>query len=261
MITGMSVAMLPRAARRIAQNLVIAVAIAASLVPPAAARVATSESRLIIIPPAKLPPLPAPDATTSDTATPAAAPQELLPTELETLHDVQGAGLAMYGTLTAKTDSASATLLAVFAHSPAFDPVPVSQLLLADEGDRRAQALFTAMAHGAPVIGVAVATLSEPGGDIAVFYDDADAFPASFPRLQQALAPSGAVEIGISDNSVYEEDAARDNNADANWDAAIAALLKGGETPIDGELARALTARLTSDTGEAWRVVSPTALR
>lgn len=252
MVSDRSVPTLARAAGQMAKMLGVAIAIGASLALPADARVVTGAARLIVIPPAKLPPVAAPDAT---------APIALLPTELQTLHDAQGAGLAMYGALTAKTESASAALLAVFAHSADFDPAPVSQLLLADQDDRRAQALFTAMAHGAPVIGIATATLGDPGGDIALFYDDADAFAASFPRLQQALAPSATVEIGISDNSVYEADAASGNNADANWDEAIAALLKGGDTPIDTELARALTARLTSDTGETWRVVSPVALR
>lgn len=102
----------------------------------------------------------------------------------------------MYGTLPGKADSASATLLGVFAHSPTFDPAAVAQLLT-DQDDRRAEALFTAMLRGALVISIAVAALGGPGDDVAIFYDNADAFPASFARRQQAFAPSATVEIGL----------------------------------------------------------------
>jgi hypothetical protein len=256
MIMGGSAAMPLRAVRRIVKNLGPAAALVVSLVSPAGARVATTISTLITIPPAKLPPLPPP-------AAPASAPVsgELSPIQLQILRDSQGTGLAVYGALTGKIDSAAAALLAVFAHSPIFDPAAVAQLLLADEDDRRAQALFTAMVGGAPVIGVAVAALGDPGGDVAIFYDDADTFPTSFVRLRQAFAPSAAVEIGVSDNSVYEADAAAENNADANWDEAIAAVAKGGEAPIDRQRAHAMADKLASDTGQRWRIVLPAALR
>ena len=252
MITGRFAATQPPTVLRVARTLGLAAALVVSHVPLADARIATTASTPITIPPAKLPPLPAADATAAAQA--AGEPQLA---ELQILHDPQGAGLAMYGVLTGKIDSASGALLAVFAHSPTFAPVADARLVLADEDDRRAQALFTAMVSGTPVIGVAVAALGGPGGDVAVFYDDADAFPASFARLQQALAPSAVVEIGISDNSVYEADAAAENNADANWDDAITAVAKNGEARIDPALARVMADRLASDTGQRWRIVSP----
>lgn len=256
MIMGVSAALPLRAVRRIAKTFGPAAALVVSFVSPVDARVAATVSTLITIPPAKLPP---PSA-----AAPAASAQaasELSPSELQVLRDPQGTGLAMYGTLTGKIDSAVGALLAVLAHSPPFDPAAVAQLLLADEDDRRAQALFTAMAGGAPVIGVAVAALGDPGGDVAIFYDAADTFPASFVRLQQALAPSDTVEIGVSDNSVYEADTAAENNADANWEEAITVVARSGEAPIDRELAHRMADRLASDTGQRWRVISPATLR
>jgi hypothetical protein len=51
--------------------------------------------------------------------------------------------------------------------------------------------------RGAPVIGVVVTGLSDSGGDITVFYDAADAFPASFPRLREALAVSNGVGLVV----------------------------------------------------------------
>lgn len=239
---------------RVVRTFGLAAAFAVSLVSSADARVATAISTLITIPPAKLPPLPADDAAA------AARESRELTAALQILHDPQGTGLAMYGTLTGRVDSASGALLAVFAQSPAFDPAADARLLLADEDDRRAQALFTATVRGAPVIGVAVAALGEPGGDVAVFYDDADAFAASFARLRRALAPGAAVEIGISDNSVYQADAAAENNAGADWDEAITAVAKG-EARIDPALARVMADKLASDTGQRWRIVSPATLR
>ncbi len=261
MIIGLPAARLLPALWRMVTSLGPAAAVVAILVSPAAAHVATTVSPLITIPPAKLPPLPTADATASAVATPTPAPRELLPTELQILRDPQGTGLAMYGALTGKTDSAAGALLAVLTRSPPFQPAAASQLMLTDQSDRRAQALFTATVRGAPVIGIAVAALDGPGGDIAVFYDDAGAFPASFLRLRRALAPSGMIEIGVSDNSVYEADSAAKNNADANWDQAIAAVAKDGEAPIDPELARTIADRLASDTGRRWRIVSPAAPR
>ncbi|HXC27126.1 MAG TPA: hypothetical protein VNV38_04155 [Stellaceae bacterium] len=224
----------------------VATAVVAGVALPTFARVVTSYAAVITIPPATLP-LPAPHA--------------LMPTDLRILHDPQGTGLALYGALTDKIDSASSAVLALMTGSDNFDPAPVAQLLLADEGDRHAQALFTALVHGAPVIGVAVATLGDPSGDVTLFYDTAGAFSDSFPRLRQALAPGAAVEIGISDNSVYEADSANDNNADANWNDAIAALAKGGDAPIDAELAHSLADRLASDTSEKWRIIAPATFR
>lgn len=244
-----------RAVRRRAMLIAVAAAAAAGAVMPAAARIATMTPTLITIPPAKLSQRPEAPASV-ETASPPMAPA-LLPAELRILHDPQGSGLALYGALTGNAGSATGALLAMFAHSETFDPTPVSQLLLADQDDRRAQALFTAVAHGAPVIGIAVAVLDDPGGGVALLYDDAGDFPSSFPRLRQALAPSATVEIGMSDNSAYEADTAEGGNADANWDQVIAALAKGGETPIDPALAHLLTERLASDTGETWRIVSP----
>jgi hypothetical protein len=103
----------------------------------------------------------------------------------------------MYGALTGKTESAVGVVLAVFAHSQAFDPGPALRLVLADDADRHAHALFTAMVRGAPVIGVGVVALSDSGGDITVFYDTADVFPASFPRLREALAASNGVGMVV----------------------------------------------------------------
>jgi hypothetical protein len=235
----------------------VATAIIAGAASPTFARVVTSYAAVVTIPPAKLPPIPAPRA--------------LMPTDLRVLHDPEGSGLALYGQLTDKIDSASGAVLALMTGSDDFDPAPVAQLLLADEGDRRAQALFTALVHGAPVIGVAVAAVGNPSGDVSLFYDTAGAFPDSFPRLRQALAPSATVEIGISDNSVYEADNASDANADANWadanwadanwNVAIAALLKGGDAPIGAELAHTLADRLAGDTGEKWRILAPATFR
>lgn len=250
MITGRFAATQPPIVLRVVKTFGLAATLVVSLVPLVDARIATTVSTPITIPPAKLPPLPTAEASVQ-------APREPPVGELQILHDPQGTGLAMYGVLTGNTDSASGALLAVFAHSPTFDPVAEARLLLANEDDRRAQALFTAMVGGAPVIGIAVAALCGPGGDVAVFYDDADTFPASFARLQQALAPSTVVEIGISDNSVYETDAAAENNADANWDEAIRAVAKNGEAPIDPAFARVIADKLASHTGQLWRIVSP----
>lgn len=263
MTTGMVAAIPPHATWRIAVSLAVAAVLLAGLPLPTLARGVTPYTApLITIPPAKLPPLPSPGATASAEAVFTPAPRDLLPSELQILHDPRGSGLAMYGALTGKAGSAIAAVLGIFAHSDTFDAAPVSRLLLADQGDRHAQALFTAGVHGAPVMGIAVAALGDPdGGGVAVFYDEAGDFPASFPRLQQALAPGAEVEIGISDNSAYETDTAADGNADANWDKAIAALIKGGEAPIDAALANSLADRLASDTGESWRVVSPATLR
>ena len=142
---------------------------------------------------------------------------------------------------------------------PTFDPAAVAQLLLADHDDRRAQALFIAMVHHTPVIGIAVAALGARAA-MSPSSMNADAFAASFTRLQPAFAPSATVEIGMSDNGVVEAGTEGGGNADANWDDVIAALVKGVETPIDAGLAHSLADQLAKDTGEKWRIVSSTAL-
>ena len=229
-----------------------------SLLSPAGAHVATTTPTLITIPPAELPPPPTTEASAAAAVATIAAACELLPVKLQILDDP---GLAMCGALTGKADSAAGAPQAVFTHWPTFDPAAVAQLLLADHDDRRAQALFTAMVRGTPVIGIAVAALGGPGGDVVISYDDADAFAASFTRLQQAFAPSVPVEIGIWDNSVYEADVAAVNNVDANWGEAIAVVAKGDGAPIDAGLGRAMPDKLASDAGQPWRVVSPATLR
>lgn len=258
MTRGCPAATRPRGAKRIA-NLSVAAAIVAAVMSPTTARPSppSRPTPLITIPPANLPPLPAPDAAAAGTPSSVSALHELLSAEPQVLHAPDGIGLVLHGALACSAAAATDVVLALFADSETFDPAPVSQLLLAEQDDRRAQALFTAKVHGAPVVGVASAALCGAGGDITVVYDDAVSFPSSFPRWRQALAPSDTVEIGIADNSISEEDAANASNADSDWDEAIASLVKGGEMPIDAALARTLADRLASDTGEEWRVVSP----
>jgi hypothetical protein len=261
---GIATVPAPRAIRGAAKNLAVAAAIVTGLASPLLANPAISASALIIIPPATLPP--PPPAATASAEPLAPALRESLPTELQVAHDREGTGLALYGVLTGRPESATGALLAIIAQTKAFDPAPVPQLVLADESGRQAQALFTATTHGAPVIGIAVVALGDSDGNVSVLYDNADAFPSSFPRLQQTLASSPAVEIGMSDNSVAEAGIASGGNfdtdrADANWDGVVAGLVKGGETPIDAGLAHLLADRLAKDTGETWRIVSPTALR
>lgn len=199
MRSGASARAVRCAARRSKDILAAALAIGAlvlGLTAPASAQ--TSGLPLIRIPPARLPPLAAapPDvAAAPGKILPAA--RALLPTNVQILRDSQGAGLAMYGALTGRAGSAVGVVLAVFAHSQAFDPGPVLRLVLADEADRHAQALFTATVRGTPVTGVVVATLSDSGGDITVFYDAADAFAASFPRMRDALAASNGVGLAV----------------------------------------------------------------
>ena len=167
---------------------------------------AQAASPPIVIPPATqiappvIPPPPTASPPTAPTPSPAAAsgiepaPRALLPTHVQVLRDSRGSGLAMYGALAGKADSASAVTLAIFANSEAFDPIPAVQLMVADEDDRQAQALFTATVRGVPVIGVAVAALSPAGGDVTVLYDNADGFALSFPRMQQALKDDGGLQ-------------------------------------------------------------------
>ena len=103
----------------------------------------------------------------------------------------------MYGQLAGKANSALAVISAIFAYSGAFDRAPAPLLAVADKEDRSAQTLFTATVHGATVHGIAVVVLDDTGGNVSVFYDYADSFTASFPRLQQALGPGG-VEAGLT---------------------------------------------------------------
>jgi hypothetical protein len=122
----------------------------------------------------------------------------LLPSSVQVLRDPDGTGIVMYGSLTARATSALAVLQGVFTYSQAFDPIPALPLTLADDADRHAQALFTATVGGKPVIGVAVAALSDKGGDVSVFYDYAGSFAVSFARLRRAFADSdGTGTIGL----------------------------------------------------------------
>jgi hypothetical protein len=159
---------------------------------------AATQSPLITIPPAKLPPARPPASPASEAAIQPAA-SALLPNHVQVMHDPQGAGIVMYGALTGKAASAVGVLLGVFTYSQAFDPTPVLPLVITDQSDRHAQALFTAKVRGAPVTGIAVASLGDAGGDVSVFYDDSASFAASFPRLRQALAQSdGTGTVALS---------------------------------------------------------------
>ena len=179
-----------RTAWRVTNICAALAALAAVFAGPTASPAQTGGMPLIKIPPAQVPPA----ATPSQPASPApAASRALLPTRVQVLHDSPGAGIAVYGALTGKAASAVGVIVAVFANSEAFDPTPVVKLMAADEHDRHAQALFTATVQGTPVIGIAVAALSDTGGDVTVFYDAAAAFAASFPRMRDALAQSDGV--------------------------------------------------------------------
>lgn len=168
-------------------------ALAGFLAAPAEPRAQTGGSPLITIPPAKLSPPPAAPAIAATAAIVEPAARALLPTKLQILHDSAGSAIAMYGALTDKAASATGIVLAIFANSEAFDPTPALRLVLGDQDDRHAQALFTATVHGAPVTGIAVAALGDTGGDVTVFYGDADRFAAAFSRMRGALAQSDGV--------------------------------------------------------------------
>jgi hypothetical protein len=148
------------------------------------------------IPPAQSPPPPAPSGGEGAPAQPTM--RALLPTSVQLLRDSQGTGIAMYGSLTAKATSAVAVLQGIFTYSQAFDPIPALPLVLGDDGDRRAQGLFTASVAGKPVTGIAVVALSDNGGDLTVFYDYTDSFAASFARLRQAFADSGTAGVTLA---------------------------------------------------------------
>jgi hypothetical protein len=182
------------AARRITSIAGLIMGLIVLFAAPAEPLAQSGSAPLIKIPPAQLPPMaaatPGPPAA-SPSIQP--APRALLPTHVQILRDSQGAGLALYGALTGKADSVAGVILAIFANSGAFDPTPVVKLIVADEVDRQAQALFTASVKGVPVTGIAVAALSDSGGDVTLFYDAADAFAASFPRMREALAQSDGV--------------------------------------------------------------------
>jgi hypothetical protein len=194
MATGVSVGVRWRAARRIVNIVGTITGLIIVLAAPAEPLAQTGGQPLIKIPPAQLPPVAA--ATPSPAAAPPSirpSPRALLPTRVQILHDSQGAGLALYGALTGKADSAAGVSLAIFANSGAFDPTPSVKLVVADEADRHAQALFTATVKGVPVTGIAVAALNDSGGDVTVFYDAVAAFAGSFPRMREALAQSDGV--------------------------------------------------------------------
>jgi hypothetical protein len=193
------------ATRWIANIVAVAVTLASLLAAPSGSAAQSTGSPLIKIPPAQLPTAgtPAPTAPMPTSSAPVAAafppaPRELLPTNVQILRDPRGTGLAMYGTLNGKAASAIGVILAIFTHSEAFDPTPSSQLVVADDTDRHAQALFTATVQGAPVTGVAAAALSDTSGDVTVFYDDTGTFEASFLRMRQALAQSGVATAVLS---------------------------------------------------------------
>jgi hypothetical protein len=194
MTGGVSVGGQWRAARRITNIVSIIAGLTIFVAAPAEPLAQTGSAPLIKIPPAQLPPVAAATPSPPAASPPIRpAPRALLPTHVQILHDSQGAGLALYGALTGKADSAAGVILAIFVNSEAFDPSPSVKLMIADEADRHAQALFTATVKGAPVTGIAVAALSDSGGDVTVFYDAADAFVASFLRIRGALAQSDGI--------------------------------------------------------------------
>lgn len=156
-----------------------------------------------ITPPALPPAAPAAALPTVQGISP--APHTVLPASIEIVRDPLGAGIVMYGQLTGKADSALAVISSIFTYSGAFDPIPAPLLAVADKNDRSAQTLFAATVHGATVLGIAVVALDDSGGNVSVFYDYADSFPASFPRLQQALGPgstnTGLTQLQLADGS------------------------------------------------------------
>jgi hypothetical protein len=182
---------------RIATNLAAAL-LSVMLATPSTSRAETGSLPLITIPPAPVPPPPASRSVTSTPAAIAPAPESLLPTAVQILRDSAGSGIAMYGVLTGKAASATAVTLAIFANSGAFDPTPTPQLVVADEGDRHAQALFTATVRGVPAIGITVVALSDTGGDVTALYDLADnRFVKSFRRMQLTLKEDWGLQTVI----------------------------------------------------------------
>ena len=238
--------------RRIVSIFAVAAVLAMAMQPGRATAANSSTPQLIIIPPAKLP-----AATGSPSAPPTipVAARQLLPMDVEVLRDNDGTGLAMYGALNGKAASAVGVVLAIFAYSEAFDSKPSPLLVLADKDDRHAQVLFTTTVQGDPAIGLAIVALDDWGGDATVFYDGADAFADSFPRLRLALAERGLIEIGRTDNSVCECQAPE--IPAAGWESLIAAA-KAGEHPAESSLAQPLAALLPGGTGGSWRLVAPT---
>jgi len=144
-------------------------------------------------PPITIPPAPqvAPPAPSASPPGIPPAPRALLPTDVKTLRDPQGAGIVMYGQATGTAPSALAVVAAIFAYSQAFDRGAAPLLVVWEEGDRAAQALFAGAVHGAPILGIAAVKLYDYGGDVSVFYDYAASFEAAFPRLQQVLEQNG----------------------------------------------------------------------
>lgn len=236
------------AARRSATAVALAAALAIGFGGGDASSAETGATPRIMIPPAKVPGIPP-------------ASRDILPSAMTTLHDPSGDGVALYGALSRPAASALGVMLAIFASSQAFDAAPSPRLVLADRDDRHAQALFTATVRGAPVLGLAVVALAPAGGETAVLYDDAEAFPDSFARLRQALAQTNAVEIGRSDNSVAEAEMAGDFDIDPGWGPAIAAMATAAHATPEGSLGASLAATLSSAGGVPWRVVPLTALK
>jgi hypothetical protein len=246
-------AVLPRAARRI-KNIAAVLILVLPVACTAALAAQPRAQPLITIPPANLSP---PPASPSPSVTAARA---LLPSTLQTVHDAEGAGTAACGALTGKAASAVTVLLALLGTTEALDQKPALQVVLAEQGDRRAEALFTATRNGAQALGVAAATLSDTGGGVTLLSNDATVFAASFLRLLRALAPD-EVEIGISDNSASQSQAVADCGAARGWQPVIATAVKAGESPLDPALAQSLAERLTSGTGVPWRIVPAAELK
>jgi hypothetical protein len=173
---------------------VAAVAALATAIPATA----QTGSRPVTIPPAELPPAGDTGAPDAEAASSRPTMRALLPSNVQILRDSHGTGLVMYGPLAGKAESAHAALQGIFTYSQAFDPRPVLTLVVADMDDRHAQGLFTAIARGTPVTGIAVVSLTDTGGDVSVFYDNADGFAASFDRMRKALAEGGGADIVLS---------------------------------------------------------------
>lgn len=219
---------------------------------------------LITIPPADLSRHPAapnvlPASVPTSVPGSVVAPRTLPPLAMQTLPDLDGTGIAACGALAGNDYSAIAVLLAVGSIPGEADWHLSPQLVLADDGDRHAQALLTATLNGAPALGVATVALDDAAGAVTLLYDEATSFAASFPRLLRAFAPR-EVEIGISDNSASQPQTAGECGAAAGWQSVIAATARSGESPLAPALAQSLAERLTADTGRPWRVVPPTEL-
>lgn len=223
---------------------------------PSAASADNSATPLIRIPPAPPPHLvaSAPSATATKIVPAARA---FLPNRMLVLTDPNESGIVMYGPLPSAPASAASIVLAVVAEPDAFDAAPSAQLIVADENDRHAQALFTAVARGRTVIGVATATLGESAGDVSLVYDNADTFAESFPRLENTLVRTAAIEIGVMDNSACDCETAVRAMPNLGWRPIIAATAAAeGEARIDASLTQALVDKLSNEMARPWRLLS-----